>query len=341
MHGTLGDILGRNRPGPKRKSGSRYKCGKLKAVPRSLAERRAQGTQTWQRAKDEIVAMAMDPRFASEIGRMSLHEILTDGEAMTAAHIAAVIGRFERLTDAPKRSAASQAFMRGYNEQLDPYARGDQETVTSFERQVRRARKAHDEIMGRVAVDGGCEKVGLIDEACGRNVTATKRARDVIYDLCVNDRMVSEALHPGLKHVLGYVGQKLGFIRATLEKVAKAKAQTDDIGLIAAACVDAAERFVTSTGAEVESFVVGLSGGTELRSISMWAKPDRYGKVLRHSARVSAGDLPPALLDAALRNAALKKGWAERYVDRAALDARIAEARKAQEEVVADGQQAP
>lgn len=328
MHGTLGSIdLGRNRPGPKRKSGDRYKCGKLKQAPLSLAERRAKATLTWQRRKDNIIAMGEDPLFESQIGTMSLLHILTDGEAMTAAHIAAVIGRFERLTDAPKRSAASQAFLSGYNEKLDPYARGDEETVTSFERQVRRARKAQATVFEKIA------------EACGDNVTATKRARDVIYDLCVNDRMVSEALHPGLKHVLGYVGQKLGFIRATIEKVAKAKAQTDDIGLIAAACVDAAERYVTSTGAEVESFVVGLSGGTELRSISMWAKPNKQGTVLRHSARVSAGDLPPELLDAALRNAALKKGWNERYVDRAALDARIAEARKARkaQEEVADG----
>lgn len=322
MHGTLESILGRNRPGPKRKSGDRYKCGKLKQAPLSLAERRAQGTLIWQRAKDEIVAMGKDARFASEIGRMALHELLTDGEAMTAAHIAAVIGRFERLTDAPKRSAASQAFMRGYNEKLDPYARGDHETVTSFERQVRRARKAQATVFEKIA------------EACGDNVTATNKARDVIYDLCVNDRMVSEALHPGLKHVLGYVGQKLGYITvaATKSKQERQAPAARDIVLIAEAAVDALDRFFSSKGAEVESFVVGLSADGPLRSISAWGKPNQ-GTSLRHAVRVSAGISKNAAgLDCALREAALKKGWAERNVDRAALTARVEEARKAQEE---------
>lgn len=292
MHGTeLEMAKTRGRP---RKTGDRYPSGQLKSKHnRANASRRREASPTlWHRirenfeaARDRAVELGLDETTVSAIGRLNLAGVLTDAQAATALYIGETIGRHERFIDAPKRSAASVSYMGGYNKAIDPYQRGDAQTIADYERAARRARKAYDRVL---------------------SMLPTERAATVIYEVCVHDQPIAEGAHDDLSNLLEIIGRKLGFVAGRADHI---PVQPIDIGQAAKHAVDELERWFSDKSANVTEFVV--LGSPMLRSISARASVKGRDMPLVHAVRVATvGNAD--LVDAALRSAANHKGWQER-----------------------------
>lgn len=183
-----GHIARRSRAGRPKQPGDRYPSGRRKDVGDIVAP------TLWRRIKDHAVALGLDLRMASEIGRLSLQQRLTDAECAVAEHVAAAYARCDRLTGKPRRSAVSPSYVRGYGgdpqlaeERLDPAERSE------HERRVRRAVRRFERI-----------------QDCFPNAGA----RELVERICVEDRPIPEQHIPELKILLNRIGAKLGITAA-------------------------------------------------------------------------------------------------------------------------------
>jgi hypothetical protein len=165
----------------------------------TVEQRRAAAPLLWRRALEGVVAFARDPQLGSEIGRLSMLGILTDGEAATADHIGEVLGRDALLSGSPRPTVASPSFDRGYGGRHDPYGGRDERVRLRFERNARRARRAALRIWD--AIDRTFS---------GR---AGDRAKAVILDLCVHDTHVPARFHRDLATLLRIIGEAEGIMR--------------------------------------------------------------------------------------------------------------------------------
>src|SRR5215467_12671455 len=130
-------LMARKRPGPRAQAGPRYPCGRRKSVGDVRAP------TLWRRIKDNGIALGLDRRLGSEVGRLSLLGELTDTEAATAFLIAEIYGRFERYSG-KRRTAHSPSYDIG---------RGAEPTEDhDHERRARRARKQFDRLQACLPV---------------------------------------------------------------------------------------------------------------------------------------------------------------------------------------------
>src|SRR5262245_36629399 len=70
--------------------GPRYDCGRRRpqADPR--------GEQIWQRIKDGAVAVGLDRRAGTQLGRLAIRGELTDGQVVAGFHVARIYADYER-----------------------------------------------------------------------------------------------------------------------------------------------------------------------------------------------------------------------------------------------------
>jgi len=105
-------------PGRSRRAGERYPGGEIK--PRDEGDVRA--PTLWRRIKDDAVKGGAHPYAGTVLGRLSIFEI---------------VGRYERLSGAPRRTCASPAYERGFGFSLEGQVTADANLARRFERRVR------------------------------------------------------------------------------------------------------------------------------------------------------------------------------------------------------------
>lgn len=168
--------MARKRPGPRAQAGPRYPCGRRKSVGDVRAP------TLWRRIKDNGIALGLDRRLGSEVGRLSLLGELTDTEAATAFLIAEVYGRFERYSG-KRRTAHSPSYDIG--RAAEPMEDHD------HERRARRARKQFDRLQDCLPV-------------------YPPQARAELEQLCCEDRAVSSLHLPEIRSLLARVAVEFG-----------------------------------------------------------------------------------------------------------------------------------
>jgi len=132
------------RVGRPREEGDRYPGGKLK--PKTKLTRDAIAPAAWARVRSEVVAIAKDPRLASEVGRLSLHRIITDRQAVTAFRVGEIYGTYERLKGR-RRSTRSPSYERGSGGEGIAEELMSDEALQDLESRIRTAEDAFLELM--------------------------------------------------------------------------------------------------------------------------------------------------------------------------------------------------
>ena len=158
--------------GRKRKAGAtRHPSGQIKRDPINLIP-----AATIRRMITVAQARAADPFLATRLGVMLLHKEITETQAAAGSEFAKLVGRYERLTGLPPRSAKSPNYERGFGESAgtdDPDA--DPEQVAKARRRyadataILRAADPHGAIarlVTRVCIDDRapdwCERGELV-----------------------------------------------------------------------------------------------------------------------------------------------------------------------------------
>jgi hypothetical protein len=100
-----GAVMAKTKRGRPRAEGERYACGKRKPSD-------AIAPAIWQRILTEAKAGAADPKLATELGRLSLHGLLTASQTSAGFKVAEIYGRFERWHGLA-RNAASPSYQMG------------------------------------------------------------------------------------------------------------------------------------------------------------------------------------------------------------------------------------
>jgi hypothetical protein len=280
--------MSKQKPGPKPKPGERYPSGNLK--PKKAEDVR--GPNAFARLKEQAVAKLVDPRLGTEIGRLWIADgLLTAGEAAAAFHIAEVYGRYERLTAKPGRSVASPDYLRSFKAAIDPYARGDLETVARYERRVRRAVKHFERLQARLPNDKG---------------------RDLIEEVCVNDRPISPVHHKDLKAFLGALAQELWFIPRDEGGRKSPQRPAKDAVHLGQAAVDAIARRIVDEKATPTEYAIAYSKPQgHRRSITVWGVKED-GTTINRRIEIGADGVLGAAVDAAMAKAAEAIGMRER-----------------------------
>jgi hypothetical protein len=93
--------------GRKRKSGERYDCGKLKPTGEPVSG------ALWHRIKTDAAKAVRDERLASEVGRLSFHRDISDGQAAAGFRVGLIYGVFERDHVGRPRSVRSPSYEIG------------------------------------------------------------------------------------------------------------------------------------------------------------------------------------------------------------------------------------
>ena len=101
--------------GRSRRAGERYPGGKIK--PRDEGDVRA--PTLWRRIKDGAVKGGAHPYAGTVLGRLSIFGLLADAEVEAGFRVAEIVGRYERLSGAPRRTCASPAYERGFGFSLE------------------------------------------------------------------------------------------------------------------------------------------------------------------------------------------------------------------------------
>src|SRR5215467_11755709 len=162
--------------GRRRLVGERYPGGKIK--PGKEGDMRA--PTLWRRIKDGAVKGGAHPYAGTVLGRLSIFGVLADAEVEAGFRVAEIVGRYERVSGAPRRTCASPAYERGFGFSLDGHLLADGNLARRFERRVRQARRAYEHLIDHVP----------------------ERARDAVLTVCVEDREINSLLHKDLAAVL-------------------------------------------------------------------------------------------------------------------------------------------
>ncbi|HXW25313.1 MAG TPA: hypothetical protein VEK73_11230 [Xanthobacteraceae bacterium] len=273
------------RLGRRRLAGERYPGGKIK--PGDGADVRA--PTLWRRIKDGAVKGGAHPYAGSVLGRLSIYGILTDAEVEAGFRVGEIVGRYERLSGAPRRTCASPAYERGFGFGLDAHERADANLAKRFERRVRRARGAYERLVDHIPVSG----------------------RDALFTVCVEDREINSLLHKDLQMLLRQLAVSFGFAAAPRARKAKAvRRRPADAGPLAGALVDLLAQWFADNGASIDAFALDAAD-PDCRGLTGFGR-DRGGGGIRHAVTAARGSLSAADLDAAIVKAALTKGWIER-----------------------------
>jgi hypothetical protein len=267
--------------GRRRVAGERYPGGKVK--PRDEGDMRA--PTLWRRIKDGAVKGGAHPYAGTVLGRLSIFGLLADAEVEAGFRVAEIVGRYERVSGAPRRTCASPAYERGSGFSLDVNMLTDTNLARRFERRVRQARRAYEHLLDHVP----------------------ERGRDALLTVCVEDREINSLLHKDLAAVLRVLAVSFGFAAAP-RKARRAK--RPDAGPLAAALVDLLERWFADHRASVDSFQIDTTD-PDIRAVTGFGR-DRAGGEIRHAVALARGEVRTEDLDAAIVKAALAKGWSER-----------------------------
>jgi hypothetical protein len=265
----------------------RYPGGKIK--PRDDGDIRA--PTLWRRIKDGAVKGGAHPYAGTVLGRLSIFGILTDAEVEAGFRVGEIVGRYERLSGAPRRTCAAPSYERGFGFTLDAHARADANLAKRFEHRVRQARRAYDYLVDHIP----------------------ERGRDALFTVCVEDREINSLLHQDLQMLLRRLAVSFGFAAAPRERRAKAGARRPaDAAPLAGALIDLLARWFADNRVTIDSFKLD-AGDPSVHGLTGFGR-DHAGVDIRHAVAVARGPVSAADLDAAIVKAALAKGWTERQV---------------------------
>src|SRR5262249_39337980 len=124
----------------------RYPGGKVR--PRQ--DRDARAPTLWRRIKDGAVKGGAHPYAGTVLGRLSIFGLLADAEVEAGFRVAEIVGKYERLSGAPRRTCASPAYERGFGFSLDVNVLADANLARGFERRVRQARRSYERLMDHI-----------------------------------------------------------------------------------------------------------------------------------------------------------------------------------------------
>lgn len=269
------------RHGRLRVAGGRYPGGKIK--PRDEGDMRA--PSLWRRIKDGAVKGGAHPYAGTVLGRLSIFGLLADAEVEAGFRVAEIVGRYERVSGAPRRTCASPAYEQGFGFSLDVNMLADANLARRFERRVRQARRAYEHLIDHVP----------------------ERARDALLTVCVEDREINSLLHKDLAAVLRSLAVSFGFAAAP-RKARRAKRA--DAGPLATALVDLLARWFDDHRASVDSFQLDTAD-PDIPTLIGYGR-DRAGGDISHAVAISRGEVSAEDLDVAIVKAALAKSWSER-----------------------------
>jgi hypothetical protein len=269
--------------GRRRVAGERYPGGKIK--PRDEGDRRA--PTLWRRIKDGAVKGGAHPYAGTVLGRLSIFGLLTDAEVEAGFRVAEIVGRYERVSGAPRRTCASPAYERGFGFSLDGPLLADANLARRFERRVRQARRAYEHLLDRIP----------------------ECARDAVLTVCTEDREINSLLHKDLAAVLHQLAVTFGFAAAPRARRARGR-RTADAGALAGALIDSLARWFADHRAQIESFKLDTAD-PDIRAVTGFGR-DRAGCDISHAVALARGEVRTEDLDAAIVKAALAKGWSER-----------------------------
>ena len=269
--------------GRPRLAGERYPGGKIK--PRDEGDRRA--PTLWRRIKDGAVKGGAHPYAGTVLGRLSIFGLLADAEVEAGFRVAEIVGRYERVSGAPRRPGASPAYERGFGFSLEGEVLADANLVRRFERRVRQARRAYEHLLDHIP----------------------ERARDAVLTVCVEDREINSVLHKDLAIVLRQLAVTFGFATAPRARRARGR-RPADVGALAGTVIDLLARWFADHRANVESFKLDTAH-PDIRAVTGFGR-DRAGCDISHAVAVARGEVRTEDLDAAIVKAALAKGWTER-----------------------------
>jgi hypothetical protein len=269
--------------GRPRLAGERYPGGKIR--PGDAGDRRA--PTLWRRIKDGAVKGGAHPYAGTVLGRLSIFGLLTDAEVEAGFRVAEIVGRYERLSGAPRRTCASPAYERGFGFSLDAPALADANLARRFERRVRQARRSYEHLIDHIP----------------------ERARDALLTVCIEDREINSLLHKDLATVLRQLAVSFGFAAAPRARKARG-AKPPDAGALAGALVDLLARWFADHRAALVSFKLDTAH-PDIRALTGFGR-DRAGGDISHAVAIARGAVSSEDLDAAIVKAALAKGWTER-----------------------------
>jgi hypothetical protein len=273
-------------PGRGRLPAERHPSGKVKPGEGDL-----RAPTLWRRIKDGAVKGGAHPYAGTVLGRLSIFGLLTDAEVEAGFRVAEIVGRYERVSGAPRRTCASPAYERGFGFSLDANMLADANLARRFERRVRQARRAYEHLIDHVP----------------------ERARDAVMTVCVEDREINSLLHKDLAAVLHKLAVTFGFAAAPRRKARSAQ-HTDAVPR-AAALVDLLARWFEDRRASVASFKLDTTD-PDIPTLIGYGR-DRAGGDVSHAVALSRGEAAAEDLEAAIVKAALAKGWSERRRTRA------------------------
>jgi hypothetical protein len=278
------------RLGRSRRAGERYPGGKIK--PRDAGDMRA--PTLWRRIKDGAVKGGAHPYAGTVLGRLSIFGLLTDAEVEAGLRVAEIVGRYEKLSGAPRRTCASPAYESGFGFMFEAYEGADASLVKRFEGRVRRARRAYEHLLDHIP-EGG---------------------REALFTVCVEDREINSLLHKDLQMLLRRLAASFGFIAAPRERKPKAAPRRRmEAGPLAGALVDLLAQWFIDNRATIDSFALG-AGDAASGGLTGFGR-DRSGGDVRHTLALARGDFLAAEFDAAILAAALAKGWTQRRASEA------------------------
>jgi hypothetical protein len=269
--------------GRRRRVAERYPGGKLK--PSDEGDVRA--PTLWRRIKEGAVKGGAHPYAGTVLGRLSIFGLLADAEVETGFRVAEIVGRYERVSGAPRRTCASPAYERGFGFSLEGQVLADANLAHRFERRVRQARRAYEHLLDHIP----------------------ERARDAVLTVCVEDREINSLLHKDLAAVLRQLAIAFGFATAPRARRARGR-RAPDAGALAGALVDLLARWFSDNRATIEAFRLD-SADPDIPTLIGFGR-DAAGGDLRHAVAVARGAVPPEDLAAAIVKAALASGWSER-----------------------------
>lgn len=250
-----------------------------------------------KRIFDHAELLGLDKRVTTVLGRLHLEGVLTETETEAGYLYAEVCGTYERLKGMPRRQSKSQSFEIGIKGAEDIEARikrietMDPEVADTLRkkhnRQVRAAEKRYNAAQNHVPL------MPIV-------------AATIIDEVCLNDRPVNSLHHAMLKRMLQELAVHFGKAGA-LEKARKVPVKKADAQVMAEGAVDAIEDWFASERGTCVSFQVEAGKHKSRRITGFGTRFD--GTDIHKPIEIKLHGLLPAIIDAALVRAAVKKGW--------------------------------
>jgi hypothetical protein len=151
----------------------------------------------WQRIRQHGRKVTMDPRLATELGRLNCFAELTNLQTAAGFRVAEIYGRFEglrKLRRVPKGQSIDGGFGEaGLAEELMAPA-----TLSDLEESIRSASEAFDKLQE------------LIDDEATLVHLEPRSLRATLEQLCVEDKSINPTLYDAIRQCLEAVALKFG-----------------------------------------------------------------------------------------------------------------------------------